>query len=87
MRSEMSCGSTSTVRARTIGLQASVKQKARWRSMGWLETEGSPKPVCVKQGDLHGMESRAGVRASIVALKRRNGRGAKGRRKVDVTRP
>ena len=38
----------------------------------------------VKQGDLCGVESRAGVRALIVAMKRRNGRGAKGGRKVDA---
>ncbi len=38
----------------------------------------------VKRGDLCGMETRTGVRASIVALKRRNGRGAKGGRKVDA---
>jgi len=37
-----------------------------------------------EQGDLSGQESRAGVRALIVARKRRNGRGAKGGRKVDV---
>ncbi len=38
----------------------------------------------VKQGDLYEDETRIGVRASIVALKRRNGRGAKGGRKVDA---
>ena len=38
----------------------------------------------VKQGDLSGCENQAGVRALIVARKRRNGRGAKGRRKVDT---
>ena len=39
----------------------------------------------VKQGDLcAGKRRAAGVRASIVALKRRNGRGAKGGRKVDT---
>ena len=51
------------------------------------------KDVCVKQGDLSGartvfMQSRraarAGVRAFIVARKRGNARGAKGRRKVDA---
>ena len=40
--------------------------------------------MCVKQGDLSGGESRAGVRASIVVVKRRNGRGAKGGRKEDA---
>lgn len=38
----------------------------------------------VKQGDLYEEETRAGVRASIVALRRRNGRGAKGGREVDA---
>ena len=38
----------------------------------------------VKQGDLYAGERRAGVRASIVVTKRRNGRGAKGGRKVDA---
>ena len=59
-----------------------------WRRNGW-------KAMCVKQGDLCGVRSvfmvpcapeepnRAGVRASIVVLKRRNGRGAKGCRKMD----
>jgi len=42
------------------------------------------KAVHVKQGDLGGEESRPGVRASIVARKRRNGRGAKGGRKVEA---
>ncbi len=38
----------------------------------------------VKQGDLDSGESCPGVRASIVARKRRNGRGAKGGRKVEA---
>lgn len=38
----------------------------------------------VKQGDLCAGERRTGVRADIVALKRRNGRGAKEGRKVDA---
>ena len=42
------------------------------------------KVVCVKQGDLCGGESRAEVRASTVAWKRGNARGAKGRRKVEA---
>ena len=43
------------------------------------------KAVHVKQGDLCGRkESRTGVRAPIVAEKRRNGRGAKGGRKVEA---
>ena len=36
----------------------------------------------VKQGDLCVGERRTGVRASIVVMKRRNGRGAKGGREV-----
>ena len=39
---------------------------------------------CVKQGDLYAGKRHTGVRASIVALKRRNGCGAKGGRKVDT---
>ena len=39
--------------------------------------------VGVKQGYLSGGESRPGVRASIVAMKRRNGRGAKGGREAE----
>jgi len=53
------------------------------------------KVVYVKRGDLSGRRTafmnrkvpksrRAGVRALIVARKRRNGRGAKGGRKVDA---
>ena len=52
------------------------------------------KVECVKQGDLSGVRSefkpecrraaRAGVRASIVAKKRGNARGAKGRREEDA---
>jgi len=38
----------------------------------------------VKQGDLYAGKWRIGVRASIVALKRRNGCGAKGGREVDT---
>ncbi len=41
------------------------------------------KAVCVKQGDLYEGKTRAGVRASIVAMKHRNGCGAKGGREVD----
>ena len=48
------------------------------------------KGVYVKQGDLFGVRTvfvragRAGVRASVVARKRGNARGAKGRRKVEA---
>ena len=42
------------------------------------------KAVCVKQGDLCEAETRTEVRVFIVAMKRRNGCGAKGDRKVDA---
>lgn len=42
------------------------------------------KAVQLNWGDLSREESGSGVRASIVVMKRRNGRGAKGGRKVDV---
>jgi hypothetical protein len=42
------------------------------------------KAVHVKQGDLCGEENRTGVRALVVVMKRRNGRGAKEGRKVDA---
>jgi len=43
------------------------------------------KAVHVKQGDLFGeRRAKLGVRAPIVAEKRRNGRGAKGGRKVEA---
>jgi len=45
------------------------------------------KGECVKQGDLRTGETYAEVRASIVALKRRNGRRAKGGRKVGAFQP
>jgi hypothetical protein len=51
----------------------------------WVVGDGMVWKVgCVKQGDLCGWESRTEVRASIVAMKRRNGRGAKGGREVDA---
>ena len=46
-----------------------VTNKGATASCWWLETEGFTTTMCVKQGDLHGMETRVGVRASIVALK------------------
>jgi len=42
------------------------------------------KVECVKQGDLCAGKRRTGVRASIVAMRRRNGRGAKGGREVNT---
>ena len=45
---------------------------------------GAGRPSVVNQGDPHGpRESRVGVRAFVVAMKGRNGPGAKGRREVD----
>lgn len=67
----------------------------------WVTGDGMVKTaVHVKQGDLlrrgvdgvhaqsepKSRERRAGVRALIVARKRRNGRGAKGGRKVDAVK-
>jgi hypothetical protein len=58
--------------------------KAMAGAVRWLESEGSGRMNVVKQGDL-GSRSRArGVRVSVVAKKRRNGRGAKGGRKVET---
>ena len=45
---------------------------------------GAGRPSDVTQGALRGRESRAEVRAFVVATKGRNGPGAKGRRKVDL---
>lgn len=42
------------------------------------------KAAHLDRGDLQGRESLAGVRAPIVARKRRNGRRAKGGREVDA---
>jgi hypothetical protein len=42
------------------------------------------KAMCVKRGDPAGDESRTGVRGPIGAAKRRNGRRAKGSRKVEA---
>ena len=53
---------------------------------GWVVGDGMAGRLCdVNQGDLSGVrESRAEVRALIVAKKRGNARGAKGRRKADA---
>jgi hypothetical protein len=64
------------------------------KDQGWLETEGTEGSQ-LKQGDLfvesrvYGVlqsdkPARAGVRASIVAVKPGNSGGAKGRRKVNA---
>jgi hypothetical protein len=75
-------------------LRGSVRKRVG-DAIGWLATERNQKAVHVKQGDLpraavsafmlEGAEEPrpgAGVRAAIVVRKRRNGRGAKGCRKV-----
>jgi hypothetical protein len=64
-----------------------AKRKRPWEANGgWRRNVR--KAMCVKQGDPGGgHESRPEVRAAIVAVKRRSGRGAKGRRKVDARRP
>lgn len=75
-------------------LRGSVRKRVGG-AIGWLATERNQKAVHVKQGDLpeagstgvHARgaeepEAEAGVRAAIVAVKRRNGRGAKGCREV-----
>ena len=62
--------------------------------VGWVETEWSGRPYDLTRGDLRDRERefipeqrdeepRAEVRASIGAKKRRNGRRAKGCRKVE----
>lgn len=69
--------------------------KRRQRSIWWLETEWSEDDVCeagrpvrcqngVQDHVVSEEPYRTGVRAFIVALKRRNGRGAKGCRKMDL---
>jgi hypothetical protein len=49
---------------------------------GWGQNDAKAKQKNL--GDLLAEETRAGVRAPIGAEKRRNGRGAKGCRKVDA---
>jgi len=74
-------------------LRGSVTKRCGGASGGWRRNGG--KVAAVNQGDLCGPRTafmpqqepksrRAGVRASVGARKRRNGRGAKGRRKVDA---
>ncbi len=78
---------------RNKGVPVTSKSDDRGLFGGWRRN--GRKAIYVKQGDLCGIRSvfmvllapeepnRAGVRASIVVLKRRNGRGAKGCRKMD----
>ena len=85
-------------RRKRCALRGSVRKRRRGR-VRWLETEWSEgrareagRPARRAEGGVHARrepksrERRAGVRAAIVARKRRNGRGAKGRRKVDGVR-
>src|SRR3990172_12546169 len=75
-----------------VELKGSVRKRRRGLRGGWRRK--GRKVVYVKQGDLSGVRTefkperrradRAGVRAPIVALKRGNARGAKGRRKVEA---
>jgi hypothetical protein len=70
-------------------------RKRRWGHSGVWRQKG-PKAIGVNQGELLDKEpvfmqestakelDRAAVRASVVAKKRRNGCGAKGRRKVEA---
>ena len=58
--------------------------KAAMGGIGWLDAEWSQRTCDVKRGDLGGEETGRGVTVLIVAKKRRNGRGAKGDRKVDA---
>jgi len=50
----------------------------------WLATEWSERTRAVTGETCAGGESGTGLRALIVARKRRNGRGAKGGRKVEA---
>ena len=82
------------MRRRSVTLKGSVSKRWRNRHGGWRRNDG--KVGCMNQGDLSGIRTvfipphggrradRAGVRAAVVARKRGNARGAKGRRKVDV---
>ena len=74
-------------------LKGNVAKRCWGASGGWRRNDG--KVGYMNQGDLPGVvtvfmletsriAARAGVRAAIVARKRGNARGAKGRRKVDA---
>ena len=62
-------------------LKGSVRKRPGGRAGEWRRNGRKAKHV--NQGTLCGDERRAEVRASVVARKRRNGRGAKGRREVE----
>lgn len=60
-----------------------AKQKRIWKDIGWLETERQRSSDVVNRGTPASAAERAqAVRALVRAEKRRNGRGAKGGRKV-----
>lgn len=64
------------------GAERNVRKRPVEPSGGWRRKDR--KAECMKQRDLPGAGQRpAGVRAFIVATKRSNVRGAKGRRKMD----
>src|SRR6266446_9407552 len=88
--------------ARSNGQRPRAEKKRERAQMPWLGRRGGWgqkgwKCGRDKQGDPSGLERRswpqgpknrlAGVRASVVAKKRSNVRGAKGRRKVEAQRP
>jgi hypothetical protein len=59
--------------------------KRIWKDIGWLETERQGSSGVMNRGDpLLVLNEAVEVRASIGAGKRRNGRGAKGGRKVNA---
>lgn len=78
---------------RPVELRGSVS-KLRRGATGWLTMEWSERPctwtgeACPRAMAVFMLNSRraarVGVRGSIVAVKRRNGRGVKGARKVDA---
>ena len=91
LASLLAIGEASTCEyGRPVELRGSVSKLRRgatgWLAMEWLERpctwtgEACPKPWrCSCRRAV-----RVGIRGSIVAKKRRNGRGAKGAREVDV---
>lgn len=88
-------GETQTCGSRKSGeLRGNVRKRRQGHSGEWRQK--GPKARRVNQGELHGKEpafmqeesaeepERAAVTAFVVARKRRNGRGVKGRREVEV---
>ncbi len=94
LASLLAIGEASTCEyGRPVELRGSVA-KLRRGATGWLAMEWSERPctwtgeACPRAMAVFMPESRravrVGIRGSIVAKKRRNGRGAKGAREVDV---